>query len=110
MALIPLESEFEQTTNGVFMKRAGPASERSVNKKLCFTATDKAVLVEVLFELSQNEACHFVKYSIEPRDGMYLGRCFLNDEELLGEMWKRYKPHPRLMCNVQDDDFTERFR
>lgn len=110
MPLDALENQFEPTANGVFMARAGPSKERLVNKKLCFTATDKQALVAILLELSRHEACYFVKYSIEPKDGMYLGRCFLNDESLLGQMWKRYKPHPRVMCNVQDDDFVSRFR
>lgn len=105
-----LERHFEVSAGGVFMKRMGPATNKEVNKKLCFTATDKAALVEILYQLSQRAECHFVKYSVEPKDGMYLGRCFLNDEQLLGRLWREYKAHPKVMCNVQDDDFTLPFR
>lgn len=92
------------------MKRLGRVGDKRVNKKLCFTATDKVALIEILYELSQRPECHFVKYSVEPKDGMYLGRCFLDDEQLLGRMWRSYKAHPKVMCSVQDDDFTLRHR
>jgi hypothetical protein len=51
-----------------------------------------------------------VKYSIEPRDGMYLGRAFFVDGDLLGRLWAAYKSHPKLFCSVQDDDWTKCFR
>ena len=44
-----------------------------------------------------------------PRDGMYLGRCFLTDEHEVGLLWAQYKAHPRMFCSVQDDDFTRPF-
>ncbi len=93
------------------MCRDGPAAAQPhCNKKLCFTATDKAFLVELLFELSRQPDCFFVKYSVVPKDGMYLGRCFLLTEERVGELWRQYKAHPKLTCSIQDDDFTLRFR
>lgn len=88
--------------------RAG--DPRYCNKKLCFTATDQAYLVGVLRELSDHELCHRVKYSREPRDGMYLGRAFFRDPVLVGELWARYKTDSKLFCSVQDDDFTILFR
>jgi hypothetical protein len=108
-----IERAFE--SRGPYMCRSGPARAGGtglcpVNKKLCFTATDKDFLVALLHELSLREECFFVKVSAEPRDGMYLGRCFLVDEELLGRLWQTYKAHPKLMCSIQDDDYTARFR
>ncbi len=41
---------------------------------------------------------------------MYLGRCFLPDDEEAGKLWREYKVHARMMCNIQDDEFTLPFR
>jgi hypothetical protein len=79
-------------------------------KKLCFTATDQEVLAGVLAELADRPDCYKVKYTVKPRDGMYLGRCCLLNDEEAGKLWRKYKPHPRMMCNIQDDDFTLPFR
>ena len=49
-------------------------------KKLCFVATDQALLADVLGQLAERPDCVYVKYSIDPRDGMYLGRWFLMDD------------------------------
>ncbi len=51
-----------------------------------------------------------MKYSREPRDGMYLGRAHVRDPVLVGELWARYKVDKKLFCSVQDDDFTVLFR
>ena len=104
---------FHVTSNGVFMERQGAGwnnENRFSHKKLCFIATDRALLVRVLSELADRPHCYYVKYSIEPGDGMYLGRCFLLDDQAVGTLWREYKKHPRMMCNVQDDDFTLLFR
>jgi len=107
-----MSTDFEQ--EGTFMVRAGASTRagdrRFCNKKLCFTATDQAYLVGVLRELSDHELCHRVKYSREPRDGMYLGRAHFRDPVLVGELWARYKVDKKLFCSVQDDDFTVLFR
>jgi hypothetical protein len=97
---------------GKYIGRDGPAASRGVhcNKKLCFVATDLAYLVQVLTDLSDDEHCFWVKYSPEPRDGMYLGRCFMDDERRVGELWGRFKGDPKLLCSVQDDDFIASFR
>ena len=90
---------------------AGWNDERRYSqKKLCFVATDQSLLAEVLGELAERLDCFYVKYSVEEKDGMYLGRCFLVDEHQLGEVWAAYKRHPRMMCSIQDDDFTRAFR
>jgi hypothetical protein len=68
------------------------------------------LLADVLRQLAERPGCYYVKYSIHPRDGMYLGRCFLMDEPEVGKLWAKFKTHPRLFCSVQDDDFTARFR
>ena len=104
---------FQATSSGVFMERRGAGwnVERHFSqKKLCFIATDQALLVGVLSELADRPGCYYVKYSIEPRDGMYLGRCFLLHDQEVGTLWREDKKHPRMMCNVQDDDFTRPFR
>jgi hypothetical protein len=114
-----IENPFRLSSNGYFMEIWGPASyeqtrwykpKRYCQKKLCFVATDQALLADVLRQLAERPDCHYVKYSIHPRDGMYLGRCFMMDEHEVGMLWAKYKAHPRLFCSVQDDDFTARFR
>lgn len=112
-----LERHFEPQLDGVYMKRLGAAFEESDDpmadypkKKVCFVATDKSLLIEVLYELSQLPSCFGVKYSTKPRDGMYLGRFVCVDEEVIGQTWAKYKFHPKLMCTLQDDAFANRFR
>jgi hypothetical protein len=108
-----VKKRFRPTLNGYFMELRGPAwimGERGCNKKLCFVATDRALLADVLFQLAERPDCYYVKYSVHPRDGMYLGRCFLTDEHEVGVIWNEFKAHPRLFCTVQDDDFTAPFR
>ncbi len=110
----PTEFEgFEPRHNGYFQIRNGRGRQPDVafsNKKLCFVATDQVFLAELLRELSDREDCYFVKFTTAPKDGMYLGRCFLLTDTAVGELWQRYKVHPRLMCTVQDDNFTSAFR
>jgi hypothetical protein len=48
--------------------------------------------------------------SVYQKDGMYLGRCFLEVDHQVGLVWAEFKKHPRLFCSVQDDDFVARFR
>jgi len=79
-------------------------------KKLCLVATDRKHLARTLFRLSQRLDCYYVKYSTRPKDGMYLGRCFLLLDDAVGELWLELRSDPRLMCSVQDDEFTARFR
>jgi hypothetical protein len=95
------------------MQRWGAGRKPGVeysHRKLCFVATDRTLLAKILLELSMRSDCYVVKYSVHPRDGMYLGRCFLLEDSLVGELWQRFKRHPRLMCTIQDDDFTAQFR
>jgi hypothetical protein len=95
------------------MELRGPAwneEKRYCRKKLCFVATDQALLADVLGQLAERPDCYYVKYSVQPRDGMYLGRCFLMDEQAVGLLWAQCKGHPHLFCSVQDDDFTAPFR
>ena len=108
------EAEFEvQNGNPKFLCRDGPASARSdacSQKKLCFTATERDLLARHLLELSRREDCFFVKFGVNPRGGMYLGRCFLMSDQGVGEVWAEYKNHPSIFCTVQDDDFVGQFR
>jgi hypothetical protein len=108
-----VESGFRPSSNGYFVEIRGPAWRARrpyCKKKLCFVATDQALLADVLRELGERPDCDYVKYSVHPRDGMYLGRCFLTDEREVGALWAKYKPHPRLFCSIQDDEFTAPFR
>ncbi|MBT4762900.1 MAG: hypothetical protein HOO06_14495 [Bdellovibrionaceae bacterium] len=101
------------TRKGSFLNRDGKARSNSgshSNKKLCFVSTDKNFLMELLIKLSDLKDCYFVKLTAEPKDGMYLGRCFFTSDQLVGEYWAKYKLHPKLMCNIQDDDFSKSFR
>lgn len=66
--------------------------------------------MQLLLELSNLDECFFVKLSASDRDGMYLGRCFFTTESMVGKCWAKYKLHPKLMCNIQDDDFSSSFR
>jgi hypothetical protein len=111
VAMSLFERRFRPTQNGYFMELHGPARwEQSCQKKLCFVATDQVLLRSVLGELAERPDCHYVKYSVRARDGMYLGRCFLTGEHEIGVLWAEYHDHPRLFCSVQDDDFTAPFR
>ena len=106
-------SRFRQSRNGYFMEAHGPAAydgSTCCEKKLCFVATDQTLLADVLRQLAERPDCYYVKYSVTPRDGMYLGRCFLTDEHEVGVLWAQYHEHPRLFCSVQDDEFTASFR
>jgi len=106
------EAGFHPSHAGEFMARDGPARKAGAsycNKKICLAATDLDFLIALLQDLSERDDCYFVKYSVTPRDGMYLGRCFLTSEQAAGALWKKLKPHPKLLCSIQDD-FTESFR
>ncbi len=107
------ESAFTPSHGGAFMSRDGLARASGTGvcqKKLCIVATDFGFLRALLFDLSGRDDCYFVKYSLAPRDGMYLGRCFLTDEGAVGRLWQELKVHPKLMCSIQDDEFTLAFR
>jgi hypothetical protein len=41
---------------------------------------------------------------------MYLGRCFFTERKYAAELWAKYKAHPKLMVNLQDDDVAAEFR
>ena len=107
------QGPFRPSPGGHFMELRGPAwndEGRYCRSKLCFVATDRALLADVLLQLAERPDCFYVKYSINPRDGMYLGRCFLTDPHRVGVLWAEYRGHPYLFCTVQDDDFTAPFR
>ena len=111
--MLPTESPFSQSQDGYFMQIWGPASNTKwpgCQKKLCFVATDQAMLADVLLQLADRPDCVYVKYSTYSLDGMYLGRCFLVGEHEVGMLWAQFKRHRRLFCTVQDDDFTLPYR
>ncbi len=114
-----IDTPFRLSSNGYFMEILGPAWYRkkswfwdkgSCQKKLCFVATDQALLADLVAQLAERSDCYYVKYSTYQKDGMYLGRCFLMDEHEVGVLWAKYKEHPRLFCSIQDDEFTAPFR
>jgi hypothetical protein len=113
VAVFQPKTFFYLTSNGYFMHYHGRAwnqQNEGCQKKLCFVATDQALLADVLRQLGARPDCVYVKYSVYPRDGMYLGRCFLMDEHEVGVLWAKYHEHSRLFCSVQDDEFTAPFR
>ena len=100
---------FRSVMDGRFMARDGAARTPDgpyCNKKICFAATDLSFLAHLLHELSEHPKAYFVKFSTRSRDGMYLGRCFFIDQESVGKTWAKYKGHPKVFCNIQDDDFS----
>ena len=106
-------NHFHATESGIFLERDGRARKISTtytNKKLCFVATDQQFLAETLLKLSRRRDCYYVKLSTKSKDGMFLGRCFMLDEVVVGSLWWRFKRHPKLMCSVQDDSFAFQFR
>src|SRR6187455_3290694 len=107
-----VDGEFEvQNGNPKFLCRDGPLRAGACSqKKLCFTSTNRDLLARHLLQLSRRDDCSFVKFGVNPRGGMYLGRCFLGSDEGVGEVWAEYKSHPSLFCTVQDDDFVGHFR
>ena len=107
-----VEDEFEvQNGNANFLCRNGPVRGGTCSqKKLCFTATSRELLAKHLLEISRRADCFFVKFGVKPRGGMYLGRCFLESDQAVGELWAEYKSHPSIYCTVQDDDFVGQFR
>jgi hypothetical protein len=109
--------KFEYSDRKIFRFREGPANTGGRSPcqwKLCVTATDELYLAEVLFEISEREDCFYVKYSPSGspkcRDGMFLGRVFLTSEEKIGELWSKLRTDKKLMCSIQDDSATMRYR
>jgi hypothetical protein len=95
-----------------YMCADGPATAKGYfcNKKLCIVATDLAYLTALLEAMLRRDDCFFVKYSPTPKDGMHLGRIFLTTPAAVGALWKQFKDDPKLMCSIQDDDFTSAYR
>jgi putative acetyltransferase len=112
MASNPREHRFTAVNSGKFMERFGPLGRTAAysQKKLCLAATDLECLVEVLYRLSNRPDCYYVKYSTAARDGMYLGRCFLQTEQAVGRLCEALKTHPKLLVCLQDDAFFNGFR
>lgn len=94
------------------MSRHGGAARSVIRseKKVCFVATDKTFLIELLYQLSLREDCCSVKYSVSSCDGMYLGRCFLSSDAAAARLCAEYKTHPKLMVSIQDDEFFNAYR
>ena len=103
------------TRKGSFLNRDGKARSNSgshSNKKLCFVSTDKNFLMELLIKLSDLKDCYFVKLTAEPKDGMYLGRCFFTSDQLVGEYWAKYKQpkhkwRPKKSVLSKHDQYTQ---
>ena len=78
--------------------------------KLCVVATDLDHLIEFLSLSVTRSDGYYVKYSPEPKDGMYLGRVFLDSDEALGQLWAETKNDDKLLASIQDDGFIADFR
>ena len=108
-----IEKKFSSVMEGRFMHIQGPAKLAGVlysNHKVCIAATDQMALAKLLYDLSLREDCYYVKYSTMPRDGMYLGRCFLTTDDAVGKLWATLKSHPKFLTSIQNDDFTKPYR
>jgi hypothetical protein len=107
-----IDPRFELTPGGKFADRYGAQGRDAEysQRKLCIVATDVRFLADFLYELSLRSDCHYVKFSLAPRDGMHLGRCFLATDQAAGELCQQLKSHPKLLVTVQDDDFFAAFR
>jgi hypothetical protein len=97
------DPRFEPWSNGRFMERWGPLGRGAAcsEKKLCLVATDPKFLVDFLHGLSLREDCYYVKYATRPREGMYLGRCFMQSDRAAAEPCQELKGHARLMVSLQ---------
>ncbi len=108
---------FEYSERKIFRFRNGVAHDGGsppCQWKLCLTATDEHYLAEILFKVSERDDCFYVKYSPSGspkcRDGMFLGRVFLTSEEKVGQLWCKLRTDKKLMCSIQDDIATRKYR
>lgn len=107
----PMGDEFYE--HGKFLCLDGPAKRTGLSHssvKVCFVSTAFEFLRSLLIPLAGLEACYWVKMTREARDGMFLGRSFFTSTEYAGEIWARYKNHPKVMANLQDDELAAKFR
>lgn len=98
---------------GTFLCIDGPAKQKGQdhsNTKVCFTCRDQKLLMDILINISTDQDCYFVKLSHYPKDGMFLGRAFFTTEDSAGKTWVKYKSHPKMMANLQDDNIASKFR
>jgi hypothetical protein len=96
-----------------FLCLDGPAKlagETYSQMKVCFTTCREEILKNILIDLSSSQNCYWVKMSTIPRDGMLIGRCFFTTKEAAGKVWAKYKHHPFIIVNLQDDEFAQHFR
>jgi putative acetyltransferase len=112
MAEAPRDPRFRLVPSQRFLDRYGPLGRgaKHSSKKLCLVATDAAFLLDCLYGLSLRADCFYVKFGTISRDGMYLGRCLLADDEAASELCQELKGHPKLMVSLQDDAWFAKFR
>ncbi len=107
-----MDNSFERI--GTYMCRVGLAQARGMKstckKKVCFVSSDKDFLLDLLLKMSNDNDCHEVKYSVEERGGSHFGTASFTNESSAGDMWARYKAHPKVWATIQDDEFCEPFR
>jgi putative acetyltransferase len=109
---IEKDPRFTPWESGRFMARFGRLGERAPHSdtKLCLVATDPEFLIDLLYALSLREDCWYVTYGTVAREGMYLGRCWLETDGAVAELGKELKGHPRLMVSVQNDSLLRSVR
>jgi len=90
---VTTDPRFTPWASGRFMERWGPLGEGAAyaQQKLCLVATDAALLIDLLYGLSQRPDCVYVKYGTVGREGMYLGRCFLQTAAAAAELCQQLK-------------------
>lgn len=96
-----------------FIAARGPCFDMdrdSPRYKLCVVATDLEYLIEFLTRVVTRPDGYYVKYSPEPKDGMYLGRVYLDTADAVGKLWADVKNDAKLIASVQDDHFIYDYR
>jgi hypothetical protein len=70
-------------------------------KKLCLVTTDAKFLIDLLYGLSLREDCCYVKFATRAREGMYLGRCFMQSDRAAAELCAELKGHARVFMALE---------
>jgi hypothetical protein len=103
---------FEQIGNNRY--RSGVAKDRGMKslckKRVCFMTTDRALLEEILYTVSQSNDCIDVKFSTTAREGVYFGFSHFTNESSVGDFWAQYESHPKVWTTVQDEEFCDPYR
>jgi len=103
------DSRFSAGPSGRAMTRFGRLGEHAPHSQLNLrlVSTVPAFLIELLYGVSLRQDCWCVNYSQVPRDGMYLGQLWLQNDGAVAGLYQDLKRHPRLMVSMQSDASLE---